>query len=91
MDHPAYPSKTTLRHERVSENLCATQKENTYKYRKLVVNFLTEFYDLEFPLGSPSQHYDIDDIADLLNDTLIERDAAALEEIADDIARSEDI
>jgi hypothetical protein len=82
-----YPTRAQLRTEADASRAMAEQSAATEAYHKLVARFLHDFNRLNFPLGSPSAHYDMDDIMDTLTDTLKPRDAQRLEQAAMDLAK----
>lgn len=89
MSNP-YPSKTQLRTEAAADSALAEQRTATEAYHKLVARFLSDFRRLNFPIGSPSKHYDEADIEAFLTDTLKPRDPDRLEQAAMDLSNEKE-
>ncbi len=88
MNNP-YPSRSQLRVESSIDRLLAEQDTATRAFQQIVTDFTTAFHRLHFPLASPAQGYDLDDVSSTLADWLLPYDQRYLEQQAADIASCE--
>ena len=82
-----FPTAAMLRVERRACLLLSQQSRSTEAFQVFVRNFLTALQGSLFPLGSPAEGCDLDDIEACLIEWLRPRSRSGLEELAMDMAR----
>ena len=82
-----YPSAAQLRAEARANRLLGDQEASTVRFHALVRRMIAAIAALDFPLGSPSKHFDMVDILGTMQDWLEPRDPQALEDAAADAGR----
>lgn len=70
--HPndPYPSRRQLRQEAAVETLLSAQEQAARRLRDVLTAAVAEIEQIEFPLGSPVQGYDVPDILSTLRDLI---------------------
>jgi hypothetical protein len=84
-----YPANRA-RAEHAAGDLLETQAVATAAFEAVITTARTTIAALDFPLGSPAEHFDLADIDGALGDLLVRRSDSDLEAAAFEIADGED-
>ena len=68
LDHPAYPTAAQLHAEADTDRLVAAQCAAAERLAEILAVAIAQVRTIDFPLGTPAQGYDPDDILTLLRD-----------------------